>query len=121
MEMLVIILGIEAILFCITALCGIYWNKKLAEYLRRSYPDFYKSKLDTPILAGGPEVFLRHLGALKYTYWGVMPDRLSSFYQRRSRFCVIMGAILLGSLFLTIIIPLLMKFKCSAVFLSYAT
>ncbi len=96
-------LGVEALLYSILGFFSIQWGKKLNMYLRQNQSQFYKEKLDVPFLAGGPEVMKKHYNALKFAYWGEMPDELSKRYQKKMKFFAKLGILSLLILFITLI------------------
>ena len=106
MEKLIILIALEAIIFCIIGLHGIRWNKKLNKYLKENHLDYYNSIINVPILAGGPDILRKHYRAVKAVYWGNMPDELSTHYQKKASFFAKTGIVWLLLLFATMISPL---------------
>ena len=97
------VLGAELIVFCIIAFVLIHWGKKLDRHLLKNYPKFFEENLAAPFWAGDWNVVKQHLRALKNTYWGIMPDETSSFYQSRLRWYAKLSLISLSVFFITLI------------------
>ena len=98
------VLGAEAIAFCVIALIVVHWGKKLDQHLVTNHPKFFEDNLYAPFWAGDWGVVKQHLRALKNTYWGLMPDEASSFYQSQLRRYAKYALFCLMLFFITLII-----------------
>lgn len=84
-KMFINILGVEAIVFGLTALILVQANKRLRAYLNRFHQRFLEENLSSPFCAGDRTVMRQQLRVVRNTYFAIMPDETSRFLQRKMR------------------------------------
>ena len=97
----------ELLLFSTFVLILIRWGTKLHNHVRSEHPEFYEANLASPLYAGDTVVFKKQLRSLKNTYFGQMPDEMSTYYQRRLRQLATVTLLLLLSGVITFLVAVI--------------